>query len=119
MYNADKKIKKILELYLKSSNWINAIVKTNTNIIDEVAKLCYNRQRYHLNFDSNKDSHMYAHLIIAHAYLEFITITGIYAYGDNYSVNDFTNKKTYNRFCKVNNVSENLIELGWEKYLND
>lgn len=92
------------------------------SILDNMAKMCYTKMLSVAYGDKSEDDlrklpeseySVYGHLVLSHAFMEFFLLTGLQSYSSS------DQRPAYDRFCEANSVPNNLIEIGWQEYLED
>ena len=66
-------------------------------------------------FKKIDDKEGYGHLVISHGYIDFI----IKLAKAEVTIKKDDLKQYYLEYCKVNNISKELIEEGWKQFISD
>jgi len=115
-----------IEAYKKGELWFK-ISEKHGLILDEIAKMTYKKMLNNPFAPEQEDEEVFAHLVVSHAFIEFLGITGLSSYvgagkyrtDEDEAVYWKALRKIYDRFAEVNEIPENLRELGWRKFLED
>jgi hypothetical protein len=118
----EKEKNSIVKLVAEYSNPSTSLVPLNEKyglILDNLAMLCYQKALDVTGLQPGlSQPQWFAHQGIAHGFMEFVEITGINQYvgGKPAQAQKFT-RIVYDRFCKLNEVPQDLVETGWQEYL--
>ena len=131
MKKEQDKIIRVVTEYPTCSFWVTLLGECG-DILDNFAKICYERmllvygkQPGETIVISESDKSVFGHLVLSHAFIEFTQFAGLRLYCGNPPANttierlNAIERPMFDRFCEVNNVPEELIEVGWKEYLED
>jgi hypothetical protein len=106
------------------------------NLLDDIANLTHQRVSRMASDEtlSQTDKQLYGHIVLSHGFMEFLGITGLsYFIGRSNYLKPPESKcegadntmwwvnlrHIYDRYVEVNEVPEDVREIGWEEFLND
>ena len=112
---------KLLTRYDSGESWVQ--VADEGSLLDGFATMCFKKTarlwKCEVGPQEGYDD-VYCHFVVAHAFMEFIHLSGIHGFLP-LTVDKEGNpiKPVFDWFCHINLVPESLIEEAWITYLED
>jgi len=106
-------------------NFVTKKMELNQYELDRIAKICYQgkiaRSVFFRDFKFHGDSSDFGHEVISHAFQNFLAITGIEHYVPKADDNgNFEYLKiVYGGFAKAAGIPKELLDIGWQQYIED